>query len=241
MAEAKGKPIYASLLAVQRDLKAPKGQFNSFGKYKYRSCEDIVEAVKPLLNENGLILTMSDDVVEIGNYSYKKDGDETIEINSRRVYIKATATVIDVVTGDKIEVSALAREPEEKKGMDSSQITGTASSYARKYALNGLFAIDDTKDADTDAYNTQTTQKEKNPPAEDKVRKQCLAKLTAEMKRLNLSKADTSRISKEKLGKASTNDMSDTEICVLTENLEGWVNELNVASTWAEDQGVPNL
>lgn len=228
MAEAKGKPIYASLLAVQRDLKAPKGQFNSFGKYKYRSCEDIVEAVKPLLSQNGLILTMSDDVEVVG----------TEEL--QRHYIKATASVIDIVTGDKIEVSALAREPEDKKGMDSSQITGTASSYARKYALNGLFAIDDTKDADTDAY-TQTTQKEKNPPAEDKVRKQCLAKLTAEMKRLKLSKADTSRISKEKLGKASTNDMSDTEICVLTENLEGWVNELNVASTWAEDQGVPNL
>jgi hypothetical protein len=152
-----GKPIYAALQAVQRELKAPKGQYNSFGKYKYRSCEDIVEAVKPLLNEHGLILTMSDDVVEFGNYAHKKIADnDVVEISGSRIYIKATATVIDVVTGDKIEVTAMAREPKEKKGMDCSQITGTASSYARKYALNGLFAIDDTKDADTDQYKRQT-------------------------------------------------------------------------------------
>lgn len=107
--------------------------------------------------------------------------------------------------------------------------------------LNGVNVGADTKYSKYAETAQNAPQKEKNPPAEDKVRKQCLAKLTAEMKRLKLSKADTSRISKEKLGKASTNDMSDTEICVLTENLEGWVNELNVASTWAEDQGVPNL
>jgi hypothetical protein len=135
-----GKAIYAALQAVQRELKAPKGQYNSFGKYKYRSCEDIVEAVKPLLNEQGLILTMSDEVVGVAD----------------RVYIKATCKVIDVANGDVIETSALARESLTKKGMDDSQITGTASSYARKYALNGLFAIDDTKDADTDQYKQQT-------------------------------------------------------------------------------------
>jgi hypothetical protein len=117
---------------IQSELKAPKGQFNSFGKYNYRSCEDIVEAVKPILAKYKYHLTMSDEVVCAGN----------------RVYIKATCRVMEA---DKViaESTALAREAEVKKGMDDSQITGTASSYARKYALNGLFAIDDTKDADT--------------------------------------------------------------------------------------------
>lgn len=241
MAAEKPKAIYASLLAVQRDLKAPKGQFNSFGKYKYRSCEDIVEAVKPLLNANGLILTMSDDVVEVGNYAHKKiTGDDVVEVNSRRIYIKATATVIDIVTGDKIEVTAMAREPEEKKGMDSSQITGTASSYARKYALNGLFAIDDTKDADTDAYTAQTSQ---NAPqatktqtkgkymasdektlydANDAVRKANIAKLNAEINRIGLKPAEVLKIAKANFGVNKRDDMSDTQLCVLAENLEKW-------------------
>lgn len=219
------KAIYASLQAVQRDLKAPKGQFNSFGKYKYRSCEDIVEAVKPLLNDNGLILTMSDSVEEIGN----------------RIYIKATASVIDVVTGDKVEVTAMAREPEEKKGMDTSQITGTASSYARKYALNGLFAIDDTKDADTDAFaiqnaqnDAQATEKKNKGKSTNKdskalyneadaVRKANINKLNAEIKRLGAKPEDVKNLAEFNFKKKSVNDMSDTEICVLTENLEGWL------------------
>ncbi|HAD32196.1 MAG TPA: hypothetical protein DCE77_11525 [Methylophaga sp.] len=126
-----------SMSKIQAELKAPKGQFNSFGKYKYRSCEDIVEAVKPILAKHEYYLSMSDDVVGVGD----------------RVYIKATCRVMQ---GDKViaESTALAREAETKKGMDDSQITGTASSYARKYALNGLFAIDDTKDADTDEHKT---------------------------------------------------------------------------------------
>jgi len=117
---------------IQAKLKAPKGQFNNFGKYKYRSCEDIVEAVKPLLAEAGYHLILSDDIIAVGD----------------RVYVKATATVFN---GTDVlgTATAFAREPQDKKGMDASQITGTASSYARKYALNGLFAIDDTKDADT--------------------------------------------------------------------------------------------
>jgi lysine/ornithine N-monooxygenase len=127
-----------TMYLIQSELKAPKGQFNSFGKYNYRSCEDIVEAVKPLLAKYKYHLNMSDEVIGVGN----------------RVYIKATCRVME---GDKViaESSALAREAEIKKGMDDSQITGTASSYARKYALNGLFAIDDTKDADTDAHRHQ--------------------------------------------------------------------------------------
>lgn len=114
---------------IQKELKAPKGQTNSFGKYKYRSCEDILEAVKPLLE--GAVLTLNDDVWLVGT----------------RYYIKATATIKD--KEESVSVTAYAREAEVKKGMDESQITGAASSYARKYALNGLFLIDDTKDADT--------------------------------------------------------------------------------------------
>lgn len=124
--------VREKLAAVQKVLKAPKNQYNSFGKYAYRSCEDILEAAKPLCIENGLILTISDDIVAVGE----------------RYYIKATAAVTDVQDGEKVECSGIAREAEERKGMDSSQVTGSTSSYARKYALNGLFSIDDTKDAD---------------------------------------------------------------------------------------------
>lgn len=135
------KELLESLIAVQSELKAPKSQYNSFGKYKYRSCEDILEAVKPLLAANGLALSLSDEPC----------------VASGRYYIKATATVYGA--GDAHSVTGYAREPDEKKGMDDSQITGTASSYARKYALNGLFLIDDTKDADTDEYHAQQAKK----------------------------------------------------------------------------------
>lgn len=131
--------VNEKLLAVQAELKAPKGQYNSFGKYKYRSCEDILEAVKPLLAKNKATLRIADEIMLIGE----------------RFYIKATATFADIETGEVVTNTAFAREEETKKGMDGSQITGTASSYARKYCLNGLFLIDDTKDADTDAYKLQ--------------------------------------------------------------------------------------
>lgn len=132
--------INDKLLNIQSELKAPKGQYNSFGKYKYRSCEDILEAVKPLLKANGCVLTITDTVEQIGD----------------RYYIKAEATITDVKTDISKTNVAYARESESKTGMDASQITGTASSYARKYALNGLFCIDDTKDADTDEHAQQT-------------------------------------------------------------------------------------
>lgn len=128
--------VFEKLANVQASLKAPKGQYNTFGKYNYRSCEDIVESAKPLLKENGLLLTLADEIVPIGE----------------RFYVKATATIIDTAEGKTVSVSAFAREEEAKKGMDGSQVTGASSSYARKYALNGLFAIDDTKDSD--ATNT---------------------------------------------------------------------------------------
>lgn len=137
------------LADVQSRLKAPKGQYNSFGKYKYRSCEDILEAVKPLLREHGLILTLSDSIcVE----------DSHVGPGYARYYVKSIATVTD---GEKsMTASAYAREDDVKKGMDGSQITGTASSYARKYALNGLFLIDDTKDADATNDHGKAAQRQ---------------------------------------------------------------------------------
>lgn len=130
-----------TLNEIQKTLKAPKGQQNTFGNYRYRSCEDIVEAVKPLLGES--TLTISDEIVLIGD----------------RYYVKATATIRE--GEESASVSAFARESFEKKGMDAAQITGATSSYARKYALNGLFAIDDTKDPDT-MDNTKTPVSNKN-------------------------------------------------------------------------------
>ena len=130
--------IYARLLKIQEELKVPKNQYNRFGKYNYRSCEDILTGLKPLLIQHGLFLKLSDQVVSVGN----------------RIYVEATAMISN--GKESVEVTALAREAETKKGMDDSQITGTASSYARKYALNGLFLIDDIKDTDTDEYWNQT-------------------------------------------------------------------------------------
>lgn len=148
------------LIAIQSELKAPKGQYNSFGKYKYRSAEDILEAVKPLCVKHNVLLTLTD----------------SIELIGERYYVKATARVSDGT--NVVEVTALAREDLDKKGMDGSQITGTASSYARKYALNGLFCIDDTKDADTDEY-TAKTQGKKDPDAKKDAEKKKELETTA--------------------------------------------------------------
>jgi len=148
--------IQQKLQGIQSSLKAPKGQTNKFGGYKYRSCEDILTAVKPLLAEWDCSLIISDEIVLVGNTasterseSKYEDGTKTYGENSEgRVYVKATASLLSNVSKDTISVSGFAREAESKKGMDEAQITGSASSYARKYALNGLFAIDDTKDPD---------------------------------------------------------------------------------------------
>lgn len=133
--------FYSKLIKVQATLNAPKGQYNSFGKYNYRSCEDIMGAVKPLLAEHGLVQFVSDEIELIGD----------------RYYVKATVTVTDGKTTHS--VSALARESLSKKGMDDAQVTGSTSSYARKYALNGMYNIDDTKDADTNQYREQAKNK----------------------------------------------------------------------------------
>ena len=147
------------LATIQSRLKAPKNQYNSFGKYKYRSCEDILEALKPLANEQGCTITIEDSPIMVGEWHY----------------IQATATLSDGYNSKSVK--AYARESETKSGMDSSQITGTASSYARKYALNGLFAIDDTKDADTMDNRQKAEPKAETDPTSNE-----LAKVKAQLK-----------------------------------------------------------
>ena len=138
--------INEKLMRIQTQIKAPKNLYNSFGKYNYRNAESICEAVKPFLEKENVSLILLDDVMAVGN----------------RFYVKAIARLTDNENGDSVEATAFAREPETNKGMSESQITGTASSYARKYALNGLFLLDDTKDADTDEYHNQTAYQQAN-------------------------------------------------------------------------------
>ena len=147
MADSK-MTIAGKLVAIQTELKAPKNLYNSFGKYSYRNAEGIQEALKPLLKKYGVFVTLSDDISEVGG----------------RIYVKATAKLQDAESSDSIEVTAFAREAVDKKGMDDAQITGATSSYARKYALNGLFLLDDTKDADADEYHEQTQPQKAQKP-----------------------------------------------------------------------------
>lgn len=144
--------VYEKLSVVQSKLKVSKENFNSFGNYKYRSCEDILEGVKPLLKEVSAIVTLTD----------------TVELIGDRFYIKATATFIDTEKGETVSVNASAREDVTKKGMDLAQVTGSVSSYARKYALNGLFCIDDTKDSDATNKHGEDEEEPYTPPKADK-------------------------------------------------------------------------
>ena len=207
-----GKAIYAALMAVQSELKAPKGQKNTFGNYSYRSAEDILEAVKPLLKENGLYLNISDDVVLIGD----------------RYYIKATVTAVDIATGEAASSTAFAREAAEKKGMDASQVTGATSSYARKYALNALFGIDDTKDADTDEYartgqsgaNRGQSKTPAQAPAQEAPQQNEIhvarQELSAEIKRIGATKEEVVTVCKRMFGKTSSADLTPAELKKLT-------------------------
>lgn len=152
MAEKSTLTIREKLNKIQVELKAPKNLFNSFGRYHYRNAEGIQEALKPLEKTYGVITTLSDSIEEVGG----------------RIYVKATATLTDVSSGESIAVSACAREAAEKKGMDDAQVTGATSSYARKYALNGLFLLDDTKDVDTEEYQAQANTEPKKTTAKTK-------------------------------------------------------------------------
>lgn len=158
--------IYEKLLTIQAELKAPKSQYNSFGKYKYRNCEDILEALKPILAKVKATLIISDDIVNMAD----------------RFYVKATARLIDTESGEHLETTAYAREEETKKGMDGSQVTGASSSYARKYALNGLFAIDDTKDSDYSPEQKPVAKKPQSNLAEAKLQ---LKKLMVEYSKIS--------------------------------------------------------
>lgn len=167
--------IYEKLMKIQGSLKAPKGQYNGFGKYKYRSCEDILEALKPLLVEYKALVTINDRLVQIGE----------------RYYVEACATLIDVEDGANVSVMAYAREAESKKGMDESQVTGATSSYARKYALNGLFAIDDNKDMDymQGQYTSEDKSEQKSSKAKQMEQKDYLA--MAKSERVNSGKYES--------------------------------------------------
>ena len=208
--------IYQSLNYIQSNLKAPKGQFNSFGKYHYRSCEDILEGVKPHLKETNTCLVISDEIVTIGEHNY----------------IKATATLYGA-DGGAVANSAFAKEPLEKKGMDPSQITGATSSYARKYALNGLFCIDDTKDADTDAYTANTTQTkakakahETNTIREKRVKEEYLKSITQQMGIKQINPKLISEYINKTFNKKTSNELTEDELKALYD----WVVAYEVAS-----------
>ena len=202
-----GNPVYAGLLAVQRDLKAPKDMNNDFGKYKYRSAESILAAARPLCNDNGLILVMYDEVELIGD----------------RYYIRSIAKVVDVATGTSVNASAYARESLEKKGMDSSQLTGTASSYARKYALCALFAIDDNKDADTNEYHRQTHPESTKADARTKVGMDIKAIQQAN----GITNTQLEQIVKEYFGK-NCKDLNLKEMQELQANLIAYAAEMDL-------------
>src|SRR5690625_1385027 len=205
--------LVQKLLIVQKELKAPKGQYNSFGKYAYRSAEDILEAVKPLNAEQGLLLTLSDEPILTGD----------------RHYIKATATITD--GNDTHSVTAYARESLNKKGMDDSQITGTASSYARKYALNGMYLIDDTKDADTDEYqnqsnrsntqnNTKQTFQTQGKPQKNNLSDAQVKRLFAIAKSVNVTAEQVKKIIMRDYKKTEVAQLTRQEYDVICKNLE---------------------
>ena len=192
--------VYTKLLNVQSELKAPKSQYNSFGKYKYRSCEDILEALKPILNKNKATVIISDDILFVEG----------------RHYIKATVKFIDTENGEMVENSALAREDEVKKGMDSSQITGSVSSYARKYALNGMFAIDDTKDSDS----TNTHGVEPDKPESAKLSAKQVGRLLAIGLKAGIKEPDIKKVIKSEFGKDKIEDLNKDQYDAVCSRLE---------------------
>ena len=188
--------VYEKLIAIQSELKAPKSQYNNFGKYAYRNCEDILESLKPLLKEHKSTIYISDEIVTV----------------LERFYVKATVTFIDAETGEKITNTAYAREEENKKGMDGSQVTGASSSYARKYALNGMFAIDDTKDSDF----TNTTVKGDNSALSEAQIKRLLAIAS----KVNISADDVKVVVAKKFGVQDLRKMNKQQYDEICSRLE---------------------
>lgn len=199
MAREAKMSVYTLLNKVQTELVAPKNQFNAFGKYSYRSCEDILEGVKSLLKEHNCIILISDSIEMVGD----------------RIYVKATAKFVECETGETIENTAFARESLTKKGMDDSQVTGATSSYARKYALNGLLLVDDSKDADSmDNSKPEAPQQQQQKQYEDDPNKEWLGDITqlvAFCKTHNLSPADAvaQGRKKYKISKAKASEIEE--------------------------------
>lgn len=204
--------VYEKLIAVQSELKAPKNQFNKFGKFYYRNCEDILEALKPILKKHKATTFISDEIV------VKENGS---------AYIKATVTFVDVETGETVSNTAYAKEGQGKNGMDPSQATGATSSYARKYALNGMYCIDDTKDADTDEYKVQTEAK-KDTEAKKEVSADRIT--PAQLKELNgLLKAagyNTEKVNnlKAAFGVSRLDELSKAQFDAVMSKVEGEFN-----------------
>ncbi len=186
------------VVTIQRKMKVPKNLYNSFGKYHYRNAETILETAKPLCAEHGVLLTVSDEIVSVGDKNY----------------IKAIARLDDVETEDFVEVCGFAREAETKKGMDDSQITGACSSYARKYALNGLFCLDDTKDADTDEFTSMSQAKKKQTTDDAKLGQILLkvSKMQSEMNSLGIDFREKYNNWILEKSKVHTQDLGDTSL-----------------------------
>lgn len=196
------KNVLKKLLIVQQNIKAPKSQYNSFGKFSYRSCEDILEQARPLCNDNGAVLILSDEV--------KND--------NGRYYIVATATLYDADSGESISVTANAREADEKKGMDISQVTGASSSYARKYALCGLFSLDDNKDADT----MDNTKEGCSKQDKDKLFKSIITKMNTN----HITNDVMTKILESKYQKYNSKQLTITELTDLDKNLLSYTKEI---------------
>lgn len=224
MSEA--KTIYAALLAIQQGIKAPKDK-DGYG-YKYRTADGIMQAAKPLLQDNGVICILSDQAVSIGN----------------RYYVESTARLIDIATGDVIEAKGTAIEPDKLASMAPPQITGTASTYARKRALEGLFLLDNEKDVDsqevqdeiarqtrqnaTGARQARNTGNSKGTPqggGSDDILRKAMHRLSEEMKRIGATGEEVSAICGLKFGKTSCRDLSTGELSSLAANLESWIAE----------------
>ena len=188
--------VYEKLIAIQSELKAPKSQYNNFGKYAYRNCEDILESLKPLLKEHKSTIYISDEIVTV----------------LERFYVKATVTFIDAETGENIKNTAYAREEEIKKGMDGSQVTGASSSYARKYALNGMFAIDDTKDSD---FTNTTTKGDNTGLSEAQIKR-----LLAIASKVNISADDVKVVVAKKFGVQDLRKMNKQQYDEICSRLE---------------------